>query len=225
MAHNAVGIEITNASELSVLGNLVTGNRVGVTVNSNDQEALAPQHGGVLAGNVITDNNAADTPEQADGGYGIGIGIGGGVDNQIIHNRIEHNPRAGVLLANTEDLPATGNRFEGNRFAANGVDLANIPPSRAPAADTCLQPLATTLPKALAAQLSRGCAGKASKISLAAIDGDRLPSVSVPDGANFHRSSPRGARCRSGGSSKGSAGWPTLSRALLGMSSVISTAS
>lgn len=40
---NAVGIELTNASDsLSVLGNRIARNRVGVTVNSNDLEALAP---------------------------------------------------------------------------------------------------------------------------------------------------------------------------------------
>ena len=183
---NAVGFENANASEpLTIVGNRFSGNRVGLTLLSNYQEAFRPEEGSVVAGNVISDNTAVDSPAQADGGFGTGIGIAGGVDNQIIHNRIEHNPRAGVLLANTEDLPATGNRFEGNRFAANGVDLANISASRAPAADTCLQPLATTLPKALAAQLSRGCAGKASKIELVAIDGDRLPSVSVPAGASF----------------------------------------
>jgi hypothetical protein len=107
------------------------------------------------------------------------------VDNRISRNRIEHNPRADVLLANTEDLPATGNRFEANRFAANGVDLANISADRAPASDTFMQPSATTLPDDLAAQLSKGCAGASETIRLVAIDGDRLPSVSVPDGANF----------------------------------------
>ncbi len=207
------------------MGNRFSSNRVGLTLLSNYQEAFRPEKGNVVAGNVISDNTATDSPAQADGGYGTDIGIAGGVDNRISRNRIEHNPRAGVLLANTEDLPATGNRFEANRFAANGVDLANISADRAPASDTCMQPSATTLPDDLAAQLSKGCAGASETIRLVAIDGDRLPSVSVPDGANFHRSSPRGARCRSGGSSKGSAGWPTLSRALLGMSSVISTAS
>lgn len=124
MEHNAVGIELTNASEgLSVLGNRVAGNRVGVTVNSNDQEALAPQHGAVIAGNVVADNNAADTPEQADGGFGIGIGIGGGTGNRVQRNLVQGNKAAGVVVTDPQGHPASDNRVEGNRVTGNGADL------------------------------------------------------------------------------------------------------
>lgn len=121
---NAVGIELTNASDgLSVLGNRVARNRVGVTVNSNDLEALAPQHGAVIAGNVVADNNAADTPEQADGGFGIGIGIGGGTANRVQRNLIRGNRAAGVVVTDPPGHPASGNRVEGNRATGNGIDL------------------------------------------------------------------------------------------------------
>ncbi|MCX4790418.1 MULTISPECIES: right-handed parallel beta-helix repeat-containing protein [unclassified Streptomyces] len=121
---NAVGIELTNASDgLSVLGNRVAHNRVGVTVNSNDLEALAPQHGAVIAGNVVADNNAADTPEQADGGFGIGIGIGGGTGNRVQRNLVRGNRAAGVVVTDPAGHPASGNRVEGNRATGNGTDL------------------------------------------------------------------------------------------------------
>ncbi|MFD4761194.1 nitrous oxide reductase family maturation protein NosD [Streptomyces sp. NPDC058439] len=121
---NAVGIELTNASDgLSVLGNRVARNRVGVTVNSNDLEALAPQHGAVIAGNVVADNNAADTPEQADGGFGIGIGIGGGTANRVQRNLVRGNRAAGVIVTDPPGHPASGNRVEGNRATGNGIDL------------------------------------------------------------------------------------------------------
>ncbi|MEU6014755.1 right-handed parallel beta-helix repeat-containing protein [Streptomyces sp. NPDC047515] len=121
---NAVGIELTNASDgLSVLGNRVARNRVGVTVNSNDLEALAPQHGAVIAGNVVADNNAADTPEQADGGFGIGIGIGGGTGNRVQRNLVRGNRAAGVVVTDPQGHPASGNRVEGNRATGNGIDL------------------------------------------------------------------------------------------------------
>ncbi|KUJ68551.1 plasmid stabilization protein [Streptomyces albus subsp. albus] len=124
LERNAVGIELTNASEgLSVLGNRVAGNRVGITVNSNDLEALAPQHNAVIAGNTVTDNNAADTPEQADGGFGIGIGIGGGTTNRVLRNLIQGNRAAGVIVTDPPGHPASGNRVEGNRTTGNGVDL------------------------------------------------------------------------------------------------------
>ncbi|WP_335940216.1 right-handed parallel beta-helix repeat-containing protein [Streptomyces sp. PTD5-9] len=121
---NAVGIELTNASDdLSVLGNLVARNRVGVTVNSNDLEALAPQHGALIAGNVVVDNNAADTPEQADGGFGIGIGIGGGTGNRVQRNLVRGNRAAGVIVTDPPGHPASGNRVEGNYATGNGADL------------------------------------------------------------------------------------------------------
>ncbi|MGK4579181.1 right-handed parallel beta-helix repeat-containing protein [Kitasatospora sp. HPMI-4] len=121
---NAVGIELTNASDgLSVLGNRVAGNRVGITVNSNDLESLAPQHGAVIAGNVVADNNAADTPEQADGGFGIGIGIGGGTGNRVQRNLVRGNQAAGVVVTDPPGHPASGNSVEGNRTVGNGTDL------------------------------------------------------------------------------------------------------
>ncbi|WP_188304642.1 nitrous oxide reductase family maturation protein NosD [Streptomyces sp. CBMA123] len=121
---NAVGIEITNASDnLHFLGNRVVGNRVGVTVNSNDLEALAPQHGAVIAGNAVTDNNASDTPEQADGGFGIGIGIGGGTANRVERNLVKGNRAAGVIITDPPGHPAAGNRIQGNRTEGNGADL------------------------------------------------------------------------------------------------------
>ncbi|MFC5667811.1 right-handed parallel beta-helix repeat-containing protein [Kitasatospora misakiensis] len=121
---NAVGVELTNASDgLSILGNRVAGNRVGVTVNSNDLEALAPQHGAVIAGNVVVDNNAADTPQQADGGFGLGIGIGGGTANRVERNLVRGNRAAGVIVTDPPGHPASGNRVEGNQVDGNGADL------------------------------------------------------------------------------------------------------
>jgi parallel beta-helix repeat protein len=121
---NAVGIELTNSSDgLYILGNRVVGNRVGVTVNSNDLEALAPQHGAVIAGNAVTDNNAHDTPEQADGGFGIGIGIGGGTANRVERNLVVGNLAAGVIITDPAGHPAGGNQVQRNRTEGNGVDL------------------------------------------------------------------------------------------------------
>lgn len=122
--HNAVGIEVTNASEqLWFLGNRSVRNRVGMTVNSNDFEALAPQHGAVLAGNTVTDNNDDRSPEQADGGFGIGIGIGGGNGNTVTRNLVRGNAAAGVLLRDVQGYRAAGNTVDGNLVRANGADL------------------------------------------------------------------------------------------------------
>ncbi|MEV5200229.1 right-handed parallel beta-helix repeat-containing protein [Streptomyces sp. NPDC053720] len=175
---NAVGIELTNASDnLSVLGNLVAGNRVGVTVNSNDLEALAPQHGAVIAGNVVADNNAADTPEQADGGFGIGIGIGGGTGNRVQRNLVRGNRAAGVVVTDPPGHPASGNRVEGNRATGNGTDLvlASADPGNCFADN---RP-ATQSPAGLEARAGCGARGRGT------LPGGRTAPVQAPPGVPF----------------------------------------
>ncbi|MGW7414299.1 right-handed parallel beta-helix repeat-containing protein [Streptomyces sp. NPDC054863] len=122
--HNAVGVEVTNASQnLYFLGNTMHRNRVGMTVNSNDLEALGPQHAAVAVGNRITDNNDAAGPEQADGGFGIGVGVGGGLRNTFERNLVTGNRAAGFLLQDLQGHPARDNTVRGNRVRGNGVDL------------------------------------------------------------------------------------------------------
>src|SRR5512143_2771786 len=135
---NAVGFENANAStSLTIVRNRFSNNRVGLTLVSNYQEAFTPQHANLVAGNVLSDNMSSDSPEQESGGFGIGLGISGGLDNVVTKNLIQGNARAGVLLTNTEDLPVAGNTFRDNVFASNGVDLANVSAPRAPAHGNC----------------------------------------------------------------------------------------
>ncbi|WP_225094525.1 nitrous oxide reductase family maturation protein NosD [Streptomyces sp. CoH27] len=122
--HNAVGIEVTNASEqLWLLGNRASRNRIGLTVNSNDVGTLGPQHGAVVAGNAFTDNNDADSPNQADVGFGIGIGTGGGRDNLFQQNLVSGNRAAGIAISDVQGYPATGNVVRDNSVTLNGTDL------------------------------------------------------------------------------------------------------
>lgn len=135
---NAVGFEIANAGgDLVVVGNRFSGNRVGATIASDYQEAYVPQTAATLAGNVISANAQADTPVQAEGGYGIGIGIAGGTENVISANLVEANPAAGLVLTSAEDIGPTGNQVTGNVFAGNGVDVAYAPTVRAPGSENC----------------------------------------------------------------------------------------
>ncbi|MFI0939604.1 nitrous oxide reductase family maturation protein NosD [Streptomyces sp. NPDC021020] len=152
--YNAVGYEGTNASgDMWVLGNRFTRNRVGMTVDSEYLEAYVPQSGATVAGNLVADNTEAATPEQADGGFGIGIGIAGGTDNDIRRNLVTGNSRAGIVLASTEDLPPLRNRVTANTATGNGVDIAYQASQRAPGQGNCLQGNTAhrTLPAALAA--------------------------------------------------------------------------
>ncbi|KRV48119.1 plasmid stabilization protein [Wenjunlia vitaminophila] len=115
LEHNAIGIEVTNASrDLYFLANTAHRNRVGLTINSNNLEALGPQHEAVVIGNTITDNNDDRSPEQADGGFGIGIGIGGGTRNRVERNRIDGHRVAALVLRDVQGYPVRGNSIRDN---------------------------------------------------------------------------------------------------------------
>lgn len=176
---NAIGFENANASgPLTVIGNRFAGNRVGMTLISNYREAFAPQRSNVVAGNVIVDNAASESPAQADGGFGIGVGVAGGRDNLLIANLIAGHPAAGVVLRNTEDLPAAGNRIAANRFDGNTVDVADASSERAPGEGNCVDgDGVVALPAALAGP---ECASFRSS-------GAVLEAVQVPPGVPFLR--------------------------------------
>ncbi|MFE2728196.1 nitrous oxide reductase family maturation protein NosD [Kitasatospora sp. NPDC059327] len=177
---NAVGIELTNASDgLSILGNRAAGNRVGVTVNSNDLEALAPQHGAVIAGNVVVDNNAADSPEQADGGFGIGIGIGGGTANRVERNLVRGNRAAGVVVTDPAGHPASGNRVEANQVDGNGVDLvlASVDPGN------CFGGNRPAVQSPAGLEAAAACGGPGH----GPLPGGRPAAVQAPPGVPFSR--------------------------------------
>jgi len=155
---SAVGYENANASDsVVVVGNRFTNNRLGVTLLSNYQEAFVPQARNTVVGNLIADNTEEATPAHVNGGFGIGIGISGGIENVIERNLIAGHTRAGVVLQNAEDLSALNNKLAGNLYQDNLVDLLNLSADRAPAAGNCVDgdPV-TTSPADLAAALACG---------------------------------------------------------------------
>ncbi len=135
---NAVGYEGTNASEnMFVTGNRFVGNRVGATVSSDHQEAFIPQQSSVLAGNLIAANNQRDSPEQADGGFGIGLGIAGGTKNTVVRNFVTGNSRAGLVVTSAADFAPLDNQIRNNALTDNGVDIAYTPTRDAPGRGNC----------------------------------------------------------------------------------------
>ncbi|GAA1965407.1 hypothetical protein GCM10009838_23710 [Catenulispora subtropica] len=137
---NAVGYEGTNASsDMYVVGNRLVGNRVGLTTDSDHQEKLLPQQDTVVAGNLVAANQQPATPEQADGGWGIGIGIDGGSANQFLHNRITGNSDAGVVITATQDIPPNGNQILDDTFAGNGIDVGFTFPNATKGQGNCLR--------------------------------------------------------------------------------------
>lgn len=79
---NAIGYENTNASDTTVVHNTIRHNRIGMTIASGGEEELAPQTGGTIAANLVSDNTEAGVPA-TEGGFGFGIVIAGGNDNLV----------------------------------------------------------------------------------------------------------------------------------------------
>ncbi|GAA3025436.1 right-handed parallel beta-helix repeat-containing protein [Microbacterium dextranolyticum] len=178
---NAVGFENANASDsVLVAGNRFAGNRIGMTLLSSYQEAFTPQRGNDIVGNLLADNVAADSPSQADGAFATGVGISGGQNNRFARNLIAGNPRAGAIISNTEDIPSIGNRFDGDVFSGNGVDVANISAARSPAVGTCAPTAATALPDALLSALTSCSDGTSAQPAAAS-----APGPDVPPGMSF----------------------------------------
>jgi len=180
---NAVGFENANASApLMVVGNRFSNNRVGMTFLSDYQEVFIPERGDVIAGNLVSDNNEAQTPEQADGGFGIGIGVSGGTENTFVRNRITGNKRAGVLLSNTNDLPALRNRFTANSYSGNKVDFGDVSAAHTPAIGNCAETGISSLPSPSPAT-QHGCNARTRGRAVAA---ERIAAAApAPRGMSF----------------------------------------
>lgn len=177
---NAIGFENANASDsLSVLGNRFAGNRVGMTLTSNYQEAFVPQRGNLVAGNVIDANVGADSPAQADGAFGIGIGISGGQENRLVRNRVSGNLYAGVVINNTEDVSSIDNEFLDNVFAGNRIDIANTARPEHPTSGTCLRGAGSDTLRLLPRGLGLGCSGGPDRSV------EAPGPIDVPPGASF----------------------------------------
>lgn len=147
---NAIGIMITNASDVTVTANRLTDNRVGASLTSNHQEAYMPARSVVFAGNVVADNIEPDSPSTAEGAFGIGIGLSGTVDALVVRNRVSGHTGAGIALTASRDISASGNIVDGNALTGNLLDVATYDSAQVPLAPNCIrQPAATTWPDPL----------------------------------------------------------------------------
>ncbi|MGW2230393.1 right-handed parallel beta-helix repeat-containing protein [Streptomyces formicae] len=181
LEHNAIGIEVTNASrDLYFLANTARRNRVGLTINSNNLEALGPQHEAVVVGNTIIGNNDDRGPEQADGGFGIGVGIGGGTRNRVERNRIEDHRVAALVLRDVQGYPVRGNRVSDNTVDG-GTALVLASPRTGGNCFTGDGP-AVTSPRSLPRAVT-SCPGR--DVPLAAQGSTE--AVTVPPGVSFKR--------------------------------------
>ncbi len=135
--YNQIGYSGTNAGgDLVIANSTFRKNRTGIVPNTLDSEDLAPQADAVVAGNVVAANGAVEAArgesEGFDIGYGVGIAILGGNDNQIMRNRVADNPRVGVVIAPNPGIagtvwPAARNRVVDNDVRGSSLaDLAAV---------------------------------------------------------------------------------------------------
>ena len=122
--YNAVGFEGTNSSGVWVVESTFRHNRIGITPNTQNTERRQHQNDDVIAGNLVVDNNQDPlSPEQASGGWGIGIAVGGGAGNLIVNNRVAGHANVGIALTILNSQAPAGNTVKDNTVTGNGVDL------------------------------------------------------------------------------------------------------
>ncbi|SFR17414.1 Right handed beta helix region [Lentzea waywayandensis] len=115
---NAVGYQGTNASgRMFVLGNRFSGNRVGLTSAAERQEDVT------FVGNLVSDNDEALSPAQADGAFGLGMRILTSTKNLVSRNLITGNPGIGLALSPGQDSAPTDDRLESNVIVGNGQNV------------------------------------------------------------------------------------------------------
>ncbi len=121
---NSIGYYGTNASGgVFVINSVFRNNRLGMTPNSQVIELLAPQEGAVLAGNLVLDNDDPSAPAIDGGFFGGGVAVGGGLENQIVRNRVEGHDAFGIGLVPLDGFVARDNRVVGNVLSDNGIDI------------------------------------------------------------------------------------------------------
>lgn len=133
---NALGYSGTNAGgELTIANSIWRNNMSGIVPNTLDSEALAPQDGTRIAGNLVYANHNEGAPVKPlqYPTFGSGIILAGGINNVVEGNAVWDHPNFGVLIIANLDrnvwIPS-GHRVRGNTVWGSGrADLALAAPA------------------------------------------------------------------------------------------------
>jgi hypothetical protein len=115
-SNNGLGYSGTNSGgNLLIVNSVWHNNRAGIVPNSGSYELCYPERETTIVGNLVYDNNQADTPaiDTALLAQGNGILIPGGVRNLVERNRVDDHFRTGIGLVPfleeepNDDLPTT----------------------------------------------------------------------------------------------------------------------
>jgi hypothetical protein len=133
---NALGYSGTNAGgELTIADSVWRHNISGIVPNTLDSEALAPQDGTRITGNLVYSNHNAQAPVKAlqYPTFGSGIILAGGINNVVEGNAVWDHPNYGILVIANIDrnlwIPS-GHAVRGNTVWGSGrADLALAAPA------------------------------------------------------------------------------------------------
>lgn len=187
---NAIGYYGTNASGgVYVVNSVFTRNRIGVAPNSQKAEKLAPQRETFVVGNVVADNDNPAAPSVPEGGFGLGIAVGGGTRNLVSRNLVTGNSVAGIAVMSLENFAPENNTVERNLARDNGVDLAFADIGDDRVRGNCFRSndFATSLPQRIESVL--GCSS--APRSTTALS---LPKTDVPPNVDYRRIPPPAAQ-------------------------------
>lgn len=137
--NNMLGYSGTNSTGVTIVNSTFRNNRSGIDPNSLYSEAFYPNRGTTIVGNVVTDNNNAEAPnnESFAIAYGTGIVLGGTQNVLVERNLVTGHKLTGVVIA---DLPESvdkadgksktfkpeNNTVRGNTLSANTYDLVYL---------------------------------------------------------------------------------------------------
>ena len=134
--NNAVGFSGTNAGgDLAIVNSEWRDNFAGIVPNTLDSEEGAPQHGALVAGNWVHDNDNASAAanDLAYPSLGNGIVLAGARDNVVVRNLVEGHDAFGILVAPNVDANiwlSEGNEVRENLVRDSGrADLALAAPA------------------------------------------------------------------------------------------------
>ena len=134
--NNAIGFSGTNAGgDLAIVNSEWRDNFAGVVPNTLDSEEGAPQHGALVAGNWVHDNDNAGAAanDLAYPSLGNGIILAGGRDNVVVRNLVESHDAFGILVTPNVDANvwlSQGNEVRENLVRDSGrADLALAAPA------------------------------------------------------------------------------------------------
>jgi parallel beta-helix repeat protein len=136
---NMLGYSGTNSTGVTIVNSVWRKNRAGIVPNSLYSEALYPNRGTLIVGNLVEDNDNPLAPSN-DGfaiAYGNGIVLGGTSNVVVERNLVRGNVNAGLVITDFPDStnPETdeketfkpeNNEVRDNTFETNGIDLAYL---------------------------------------------------------------------------------------------------